>query len=399
MDSTVCSYSDLSDQQRVLVADGSCGTAATCLLDRNCAITIVMPVNATRFDLESHWLIGDLSRYPHDTLELAQLQSLTGLHTFFQLPVTLRALSLVNSTFQDPAPSEYFAADSLQVLQLPRAIESVTLHTCILQGNVRFPGLRNLQRLEVRRARFDDIWLRDVRDTLRHLVLDNIALTGWTKQSLSLPLHRLQTLELAGVRTSISQLDVSSELRYFACDDCDISSLIVDNTTYAALAALAPASPNATKGYRVSGIHQDASACAIEHGHVQILWRTSSVCIPDRSNTVDVYGGSYSFRRYPQYYVGGGVILFCVLFFAICIIRRGRRAVKSRRSADDDYLALTLGSSELDTLQMLQIDADAIVLCGTKPLASGAYGDVWRGIYAHTTVALKRVKTRHVSVG
>ncbi|KDO18622.1 TKL protein kinase [Saprolegnia parasitica CBS 223.65] len=44
------------------------------------------------------------------------------------------------------------------------------------------------------------------------------------------------------------------------------------------------------------------------------------------------------------------------------------------------------------TLQMLQIDADAIVLCGTKPLASGAYGDVWRGIYAHTTVALKRVK-------
>ncbi|EQC28291.1 TKL protein kinase [Saprolegnia diclina VS20] len=390
-----CGYSDLSDQQRVLVADGSCGAAATCLLDRNCAIAQVLPVNATRFDLESHWLIGDLSRYPYDTLELAHVQSATSVHTYLQFPVDLRALVFEQATIDAESNAHMGpSVGAFEQLQLPRALESLTLNNSSVRGTLQFWRLEHLRRLELRNSRLGDFWLNGVGDSLQHLVLDK-CVTRWDTFPLSLSLKGLRTLELGGVRTPISRLEVSTELRYFTCDDCDVPSLMVDNATYAALAALAPALPNATTGYRVNRIQQDVAQCTAARGQVKRLWEATSVCIPDRNrpetDAYDDYPWMYPYTT--SIYLGGSFVLVCIILFSVYAIRRGRRAVKTRRTADDDYLASTLRPSQIATLHMLQIDADDIVLCGTKPLASGAYGDVWRGIYAHTTVALKRVKS------
>ncbi|KDO19798.1 serine/threonine protein kinase [Saprolegnia parasitica CBS 223.65] len=388
---TVCGYNDLSAQQRVLVADGSCGAAATCLLDRDCAVAMVMPVNATRFDLESTWLLGDLSRYPHDTLELAQVQSATSLHAYLQFPVALRALVYEQATI-DAESDEHFepSVSALERLQLPRALESLTLRNCLVQGTMEFYGLEHLRRLELRNSRFSDFWLGGVDNTLEHLY---VLQTSTILTKFGRVLDNCVS-ELIGVHTPILRLEVSSELRYFVCDDCDVPSVMVDNTTYAALAALSPALPNATEGYRVHRIQHDEAQCMAARGQIKRLWETTSVCIPDRNRPpIDTNVGSSWMYPYTTYiYLGGAAVLLCIVLFSVYAIRRGSRAVKTRRSADDDYLASTLRPNEMATLHMLQIDADAIALCGTKPLASGAYGDVWRGIYAHTTVALKRVK-------
>ncbi|KDO18621.1 hypothetical protein SPRG_16051, partial [Saprolegnia parasitica CBS 223.65] len=335
---TVCGYNDLSAQQRVLVADGSCGASATCLLDRDCAVAMVMPVNATRFDLESTWLLGDLSRYPHDTLELAQVQSATSLHAYLQFPVVLRALVFEQATI-DAESDEHFgpSVSALERLQLPRALESLTLRNCLVQGTMGFYGLEHLRRLELRNSRFSDFWLSGVDNSLQHL-------------------------ELVGVHTPILRLEESSELRYFVCDDCDVPSVMVDNSTYAALAALSPALPNATEGYRVNRIQHDEAQCMAARGQIKRLWETTSVCIPDRNRPpIDTNFGSSWMYPYTTYiYLGGAAVLGVIVLFSVYAIRRGSRAVKIRRSADDDYLASTLRPNEMATLQMLQIDADAI---------------------------------------
>ncbi|EQC26026.1 TKL protein kinase [Saprolegnia diclina VS20] len=50
-------------------------------------------------------------------------------------------------------------------------------------------------------------------------------------------------------------------------------------------------------------------------------------------------------------------------------------------------------------LRKFKLEVDDLVTVGSKPIASGAYGDVWRGRYLKDDVAIKRIKhdsTRHI---
>ncbi|KDO25149.1 serine/threonine protein kinase [Saprolegnia parasitica CBS 223.65] len=93
-------------------------------------------------------------------------------------------------------------------------------------------------------------------------------------------------------------------------------------------------------------------------------------------------------------YIALGILVAGILFG--CLYRRGQRVAKTDRAAADDYLISSLTSNELETLQMLQLDASSLVVSDAKPIASGAFGDVWRATYLATnaTVVIKRTKDR-----
>ncbi|KDO25148.1 hypothetical protein SPRG_09296 [Saprolegnia parasitica CBS 223.65] len=181
----------------------------------------------------------------------------------------------------------------------------------------------------------------------------------------------LRRIDLSGVSELFNFNATPHTLRYFSCKDCDLTVFSMQPPALTALSLLAPAS-NDSAGYRVRSLHQDADYCRVYQDMPYIA---------DTNN-----------RVYTDLAIGA----VALLIIAVGIYYHGKRVAKTDRAAADDYLISSLTSNELETLQMLQLDASSLVVSDAKPIASGAFGDVWRATYLATnaTVVIKRTKDR-----
>ncbi|KDO19797.1 hypothetical protein SPRG_21481 [Saprolegnia parasitica CBS 223.65] len=347
-----CKYDDLRDDETILTNDGSC--AAACVLGRNCSVVETLPANATRFDFAAGYLLGDLSRHTPANLTLVNVQERHLAHKYRQLPADLRSLWLDSHTL-----------DTLYNVPVPRGLERLMLSNSTKTVTLYPLRMRRLRDLFIANGSvsLDNAFP----PTLTYLHLDLVSDLYFYKRDLS----SLERLELYGV-TKLEEWRLSNRLQHFTCPNCNITAAHLDTTSFRALQRLHP-----TSSFRVPRL--ESGLCVGENLRVMPLWDAYP------QYTACVISDEISYRSHLQlwelniYLIIAGSLLVIASIIS-CLYYTSKICATTRRSSDDDYLASTLRPNEMATLHMLQIDADAIVLCGTKPLASGAYGDVWRGV-------------------
>ncbi|KDO25147.1 hypothetical protein SPRG_09295 [Saprolegnia parasitica CBS 223.65] len=227
--------------------------------------------------------------------------------------------------------------------------------------------------------------------------------------------------------TSIVNIRLSKTIAFFSCLGCAIQEFSINNETYEALNAL----PNANEtepstvestGFRFdTGFSVNAAACAALKGSVRPLWAGKSphtfyVCVvPDalppptpiivsRNDTGLIIGCAI-----------GGVAIIAILLIAVLIRRKKTAAAdllafqsevtggRLRRANGTGFQTLESslelaenGLINIEELRMHKLDLADLKVTATKPLAAGAFGEVWLGHYGNDKVAIKRLKDTHV---
>ncbi|OQS05772.1 kinase [Thraustotheca clavata] len=194
--------------------------------------------------------------------------------------------------------------------------------------------------------------------------------------------------------TSITNIKLSNKLFYFACIDCLITNLTINNETYQALNALQWAE-SYTIGFRMTkDIVIDPSSCTAISGTVMPLWankskNTFTACvIPD---TGVIIGCT----------VGGVALIAIIVFF---VVRRNKKQDQTFYYENPTTGNGTQGSAgdnsemglNVEELRVHKLDLADLKVTAKKPIASGAYGEVWLGTYLEEKVAIKRIKDRRI---
>ncbi|OQR88746.1 protein kinase [Achlya hypogyna] len=223
--------------------------------------------------------------------------------------------------------------------------------------------------------------------------------------------------------TAITNIRVSSKLEFFSCLACAISNFTVDPDTFTALDQL----PNSNEtepsvvtsvGFRFDkDFTIDEAACAAAAGHVKYLWVGKSpfnfpVCVvpeqtlaprsPSTNNTGLIIGCTI-----------GGVAAVAILVIAALIRRRRRTSDlssfvgevtggRNRRANGTGFqtlessMELAEAGLSVEALRIHKLDLADLKVTASKPLASGAFGEVWLGSYGGEKVAIKRNKDQRV---
>ncbi|EQC25476.1 hypothetical protein SDRG_16665, partial [Saprolegnia diclina VS20] len=335
-----CKYSDLALHETALVADGSCGGNAMCFVNSNCSVVRRVANASTRVQLEASDVLGDVFLYRHATLELVNL---TKSHINHQFPVQLAALSLVGANFED-----------LDDIDVPPEVLRLTLTSCHFKRAISLYGFRALQHLELRSTRSPDLFVWDsCPSTLRNLTILDCGRDNFSY----LTLPQIETLELDNVRT-LYGLRVSFRLRRFACYNCSFDYFSVDSEdSLRALRNLSPTSSSTSNAtFQVPPFTSDCTRSDTTQAR---LWDNAPdyvLCVNHKSYTWTIeYKELYHFL-----YIALGILAAGILLG--CLYRRGQRVAKTDRAADDDYLVSSLSAKELETLQMLQLDASSLVV-------------------------------------
>ncbi|KDO15777.1 tkl/tkl-unique protein kinase [Saprolegnia parasitica CBS 223.65] len=133
--------------------------------------------------------------------------------------------------------------------------------------------------------------------------------------------------------------------------------------------------------------HPDAFANYVVFVDLYVPWK--QVCGLTVSLAVGVIVGS----------VLGGLVGLGLLFW--CLFWRKRRSVKSKTNSnvasthDASYQPVDDADDvDLSTLRMVRLELRELSVSSARPLAAGAYGEVWAGVYGGEAVAIKRLKDK-----
>ncbi|OQR88798.1 kinase [Thraustotheca clavata] len=85
---------------------------------------------------------------------------------------------------------------------------------------------------------------------------------------------------------------------------------------------------------------------------------------------------------------GTSAIIFLVIIALICV----KRKQKLKNQAQETKTESTNYDLNLFSLRPYRLELSDLTVASKKPLASGAHGEVWLGMYGQTQVAIKRVK-------
>ncbi|OQR88510.1 hypothetical protein THRCLA_10274, partial [Thraustotheca clavata] len=193
--------------------------------------------------------------------------------------------------------------------------------------------------------------------------------------------------------TTIYKLKLSNKLRYFGGSNCPITNFTINNETYNALNKLT-ASPDGMYGFKMNGnISVDQAACTAISGSVMQLWANKTnysifACVaPDTlpknadssSNNIGVIIGC----------VIGGVAVICIILFFVLRKRKnndqsfyyenptlGNNTGTGTQGSAGEYSEMGLN---VEDLRVHKLDLSDLKVTTKKPLASGAFGEVWLG--------------------
>ncbi|OQR81967.1 kinase [Thraustotheca clavata] len=450
-----CPYSALPEGS-ILVGDSNCPSTATkvCGVDNKCAVTVTnLSSEYTQF-----WgftSVGDLSSYTQtqltilnttsvnianmklpttvDTLIFQNVQNLDMTQTNNMFPDSLTTLDFINCNlgvipvnFKWPSKLTMVILRDNQLQTIPKSLPS-SLRTLAIQGN----ALTDLNYLP---------------SSITFLNLDTNKIT----KIVSVDWRALTFLRLSfNTIATFAYVQLSTKLTYFNCDNCAITNFTINADTYAALNALAPWDGNTSNlvGYTLNrAVTTDATVCQSIDGTIQKLWATTSpksisVCVVSSSPpsttsvpttltpTTDAPASS-STNVGMIVGIAVGVVGVIGIIIAIILLRRKNHqppqtftsyqpyhyspqstnnAVvytdgfgKTGTSGTGGPTVGTGGSGSADSevfldvskLRQHRLELADLQVVSTKPLASGAYGEVWLGLYGAEQVAIKRVKDR-----
>ncbi|KDO23080.1 TKL protein kinase [Saprolegnia parasitica CBS 223.65] len=169
----------------------------------------------------------------------------------------------------------------------------------------------------------------------------------------------------------------ASHLVAFSCDGCNLSSVMLDASSYQALNALSPSTD--AKGFAVdnsTAIEASVAECDRHHAARKPLWAAHGhkffVCVLPQ---IDV--------QYTNLWSTIGVAVTSSAFLALvvvggCLLRRDRRARQAKQLE-------VLNDLTLADLAMVQLDETALLL------EARVAGRVWRGRYKGSVVAIKKL--------
>ncbi|KDO33982.1 TKL protein kinase [Saprolegnia parasitica CBS 223.65] len=363
-----------------LVADGSCPASVACLLDAQCKPIQSFPNATTTFSDPlgaSNLSIGDLSKYPHPTLKLYNLRYGNAFDRV-EFPPTLQNLTMDHLTLY-----------SLGSLQLPAGLKNWTMFTCYV-SKITTPGFQWPQSLET--LNLNENHLTDVPANIPRsvkyldLAFNNISVVvnqDW---------RSLRYLYLSGIQT-FAHVWLSTNLTYFSCSGSHITNLTLDEDTYRVLNALGPNNYTSNTGVNVGWASANASTCT---GRILPIWQgvveNATACVvptvtsPPPTTFVPTDGaasGGSSGLLIAVLVASGVVVLSAIV---LVLYRRQQHSLSIQES--------TTSTIDLSNLQMFKLDRSELVVLGDKPLAAGAFGEVWKGTYANEVVAIKRNKDK-----
>ncbi|OQS01744.1 protein kinase [Achlya hypogyna] len=277
----------------------------------------------------------------------------------------------------------------------------------------------NLEILSIQGNKISD--LHGLPPHLKELYLFGNALTSITNYNWT-SLTQLYEMSMSyNPLTTFANVQLSKNIQFFSCNHCKLTNFTVNQATYEALDQLPIYnSENATGFSLIAGFNVDEAACASINGTRRSLWSGKSklsfmVCVTPNPlpPTVDASAASDNASTGTGLVVGctvGAVaVLGIIIFF---VFRYHKRTAKdttfyytnhtddqgdsgSNQTQQSTNVAVDMGLN-VEDLRVHKLDMTDLVISAKKPLASGAFGEVWLGVYGQDNVAVKRIKDRRI---
>ncbi|EQC27654.1 TKL protein kinase, variant 1 [Saprolegnia diclina VS20] len=200
----------------------------------------------------------------------------------------------------------------------------------------------------------------------------------------------VQNLELNNV-TTFRNVSLSSRLELFVCPECNMTTCIMDNATFNAVNAVPP-KPRSGRAQVDISISTSATDCTAQNGVLRKLWNTDNTTCVVAAATLPPSTTLAPQATKSQWELIFGVtaaVLAASLLLALFIYRRLQRQTLDTSVGSDTAL-----TDELHQLELYKINPLALSTTSKKPLAAGAFGEVWRGTYNEGPVAIKRNKNK-----
>ncbi|OQR80635.1 protein kinase [Achlya hypogyna] len=437
----LCPYADMPGN--TLVADATCGnTIKICGVNSSCAVTNSR-INYTIPTYTGWPSVGDMAYYTLDTLTIKDSPTLD-IH-LMKLPKIIEMMTFDTIGQMDLTKTKTTSWDYVKTLQFlnspsvpfPNGINwPPVLDILVIKNNSvsNIPqGLpKTLTQLAIQGNTLLD--LNYLPAGLSLLNLDSNSLSAISNQDwTTLTFLRLSYNEQL---VSISNVKLSSNLTYFDIGNCSmLTNITMDSATFAAIDRLSPWAGNEDKmvGYvATQDVLTNAGACTALGGSLQQLWkqttkRTINVCVtsteskdktttptPSSSNTGMIVGIA----------CGAVAVVAIIAFFIIRNRKKPEPPMPYIRYEPPPVTYTNYSNGTGMPTQgtggsagtggnrgsLVYADADVVLdvkpllhhrleladlhITSNKPLASGAYGEVWLGAYGGQQVAVKRMKKR-----
>ncbi|EQC29205.1 TKL protein kinase [Saprolegnia diclina VS20] len=446
-----CPYEGMSGT--ILAADATCGKEyKVCGVNASCDI-ITHSVNYTLPTYTGWSAIGNMESYPLDELTVKDSEAVT--IRKMSLPKTLTYLTFHNISKIDLVSSSDTQWDSLDTLEFtscpvtfPNTIKwPARLDTIILRNN-SMNNIPNNLPTTLTQLGIQGNLLVDLVYLPKSLALLNLD-SNFLKSITDFDWTALTFLRLSQneVLEAIARVKLSTKLTYFDVANCTrLTNLTIDTSTYDALSALKPWGGNDDDytGFVVTqAINTDASACTAIGGKSQSLWKATAkypvtVCVLAGNATESPSSTSSGSQTGLIVGVSVGVVAL-VAVVAFCVIKRRKQQstppahFEYGRQTNPGFGNNTNGTGGLKSIgtngtggptigtgptngtsgsrgALQYTDADVVLnvkpllhhrlelsdlyVTSNKPLASGAFGEVWLGTYGGKQVAIKRMKNQ-----
>ncbi|OQR88934.1 protein kinase [Achlya hypogyna] len=204
--------------------------------------------------------------------------------------------------------------------------------------------------------------------------------------------------------TTFANVQLSKNIQYFGCWDCKLTNFTVNQATYEALDQLPNFMYTNSTGFDMdTGINVDKTACASINGTLRALWAGKSklsfvVCVtPTLPLIATSANATASTGLVVGCVVGAVAVLGVIVFFVLRYKKRTAQDTTFYYTNHTDYQADTADMGlNVDDLRSHKLDNTDLKVVSKKPLASGAFGEVWLGTYCDEKVAVKRIKDRRI---
>ncbi|OQS04935.1 kinase, partial [Thraustotheca clavata] len=208
----------------------------------------------------------------------------------------------------------------------------------------------------------------------------------------------LKTLITSDINTTV-YVQFTTNLTYWLslllkfcreCISCKLKNFTVDDVTYAALNALMPYNQSVPGvGVSMYSVETSAEDCKSRSGTIKPIW-------PSFNGTVCVVSQSSLYPSTSSTNITFIIVAIIAAIIAVAILI-GVFALKRKRAIDWTPKTSSSMSVDLDDLLAYKLDEKQLTIPKRKPLAEGAFGEVYLGKYAGNPVVIKRNKDHNKS--
>ncbi|EQC33980.1 TKL protein kinase [Saprolegnia diclina VS20] len=435
-----CPYASLK-KPSIIAADANCPSSSVCRLDpATCAVISVS---------KEQWFsnvdaIGDMTNFNGTELNIGGSTSMDLTKMVLRQTVTIVIIQHVKavdiSKVSNPTPATWYFNNVSTVTWPstwpPSAMTTLVCHLCNLK-TIPAALPQSVHHMSFQNNSIED--LSSVPDKVTYLDVSLNPVTTLANRNFSSALFYLD-LGSTPIQ-SISRVAIGDSINLFGCYGCkDLKNVTITQATFNVLDKMEAYSPKlstSTPRFSIStSVQTDAATCAAIGGTIQQLWKSKTtlvwqVCVVPEI-VVSTPTDSSSSNTGLIAGIAVGVVVLVVVVGVLCYRRRQKEAKRLRYNGTSEdatnYFpvlatpAVSTGTApglsstrdlsskrgsiddsddvfNMAHLRKYKLEHSDLRVVGSKPMASGAYGDVWRGRYCDDDVAIKRIKhesTKHI---